>query len=126
MTLPPNGPLALDVIEAMRTALPNTDNSRASVAGNGWDIVAWRVPAHDGDWLLRVPRLAEAKPTIEAQHRLAAALDGAGMPMPREPRLLRGADGEVVAGLYRFVDGDVACVSGGRHGSDWPPRSRSS
>lgn len=71
-----------------------------------------RVPAHDGDWLLRVPRLAEARPTIEAQHRLAVALDRTGLPMPREPRLLRGADGTVVAGLYRFVDGEVARVSG--------------
>jgi aminoglycoside phosphotransferase (APT) family kinase protein len=105
-------PLALDVVEAIRTVLPNADTSRATIAGNGWDVIAWRVPAPDGDWLLRVPRLAEARPTIEGQHRLAAALDGTGLPMPREPRLLRSADGEVVAGLYRFVDGDVARVSG--------------
>ena len=104
--------LALDVIEAMRTIHPDADTSRATIAGTGWDAIAWRVPAPDGDWLLRVPRLTEARPTIEAQHRLAAALDGAGLPLPREPRLLRGADGELVAGLYRFVDGEVARVSG--------------
>lgn len=112
MTAPPNDPLALDVIEAMRAALPNADTSHAAIAGTGWDVVAWRVPAAGGDWLLRVPRLAEARPTIEAQHRLAMALDGTGLPMPREPRLLRGADGEVVAGLYRYVDGEVARVLG--------------
>ncbi len=112
MTLPPSALLALDVIEAMRTALPNADTSRATIVGNGWDVIAWRVPAPDGDWLLRVPRLAEARPTIEAQHRLAVTLDGTGLPMPREPRLLRGADGAVVAGLYRYVDGEVARVSG--------------
>lgn len=104
--------LDLAVMHALRADLPDADPSRARVVGRGWDVIAWRVPAPDSDWLVRVPRLAEARPTIEAQHRLAAALEGTGVPMPREPRLLRGADGEVVAGLYRYVDGEVARVSG--------------
>lgn len=112
MTESPGESLAPEVVEAIRAATPSADSSEARVVGRGWDVVAWRVPAPDGDWLLRVPRLPEARPTIEAQHRLASALTGKGLPLPREPRLLRDAGGEVLAGLYRYVDGEAARVSG--------------
>lgn len=100
------------VIDALRIDLPEASAAHATVVGRGWDVVAWRVPAPDGDWLLRVPRIPEAIPTIEGQHRLAEALRGKGVPLPREPRLLRGPSGEVVAGLYRYVDGREARVRG--------------
>lgn len=100
------------VIDALQADLPDVDATHATVAGRGWDVLAWRVPAADGDWLLRVPRLAEAIPTIEGQHRLAEALRGTGVPLPREPRLLRAPDGAILAGLYRYVDGREARVSG--------------
>ncbi len=100
------------VIDALQADLPDVDATYATVAGRGWDVVAWRVPAADGDWLLRVPRLAEATPTIEGQYRLAEALQRTGVPLPREPRLLRAPDGEVLAGLYRYVDGREAHISG--------------
>lgn len=102
----------LHVVAALRAEVPNVDVTQASVAGTGWDVIAWRVPAPDGDWLVRVPRLPEARATIEGQYRLAKSLAATGIPIPREPRLLRGPDGEIIAGLYRYVDGEVARVSG--------------
>lgn len=104
--------LPAEVSVALSAALPSADPSGASIAGRGWDVNAWRVPAPDGDWLVRVPRVADAMPTVEAQHRLAMALEGSGLPLPHEPRLLLGPDGRTVAGLYRYVDGATAQVSG--------------
>lgn len=112
VTKSPTETLAPEDVAALRAAVPSADAARATLAGQGWDVLAWRVPAPDGDWLLRVPRLPEAILTIEGQHRLAEALRGKGVPLPREPRLLRGRGGEVVAGLYRFVDGREARARG--------------
>ncbi len=112
MTAPAEAPLSLRVIEAMRAAVPDSRPDGATVAGYGWDVVAWRVPAADGDWLLRVPRLPQSVPTIEAQHRLMDALAATGLPLPREPRVLRDASGVLLAGLYRYVDGAIAEVHG--------------
>ncbi|TAJ20430.1 MAG: aminoglycoside phosphotransferase family protein [Dehalococcoidia bacterium] len=112
MNEPSEVSLPAGVIDALRAALPSAAPSRATIAGRGWDVIAWRVPASGGDWLVRVPRVADAMPTVEAQYRLGVALEGSALPLPREPRLLRGADGRVVAGLYRYVDGETAHVSG--------------
>lgn len=112
MNGPPTESLASEVVDALRAALPSTDPSRASIAGRGWDVIAWRVPSPDGDWLVRVPRVEETRATVEAQHRLAEALAGSGVPLPREHRLLRSADGAVIAGVYRYVDAREAHVRG--------------
>lgn len=112
MNAPLHEALDPDVVAALRTEVPEARATRASVAGVGWDVVAWRVPAADGDWLVRVPRFPEARATIEGQCRLAVALAGTALPIPREPRLLRAPDGTILAGLYRYVDGEIAGVSG--------------
>lgn len=61
----PNLPRA--VVAALASALPEAVPDRATVAGVGWDVVAWRVPAPDGDWLVRVPRHEGAPKAIEDQ-----------------------------------------------------------
>ncbi|MDO9446190.1 MAG: aminoglycoside phosphotransferase family protein [Dehalococcoidia bacterium] len=105
-------PLSADLVRVMREAAPDADIARAVVVGRGFDAVAWRVPAPDGDWLVRVPRHPEAHAVIESQQRFAAILERAGLPVPRESALLRGADGEVLGGQYRYVEGELAHVSG--------------
>ena len=114
VTSTPGDALQPSIIEALHAALPYADAGRATIAGRGWDVVAWRIPAPDGDWLLRVPRLADARATIEAQHRLMDALRGTGLPLPREPRLLRDKAGQFLAGVYRYVDGEIARPAGRR------------
>ena len=111
-TEPQPGKLEPAVARAVRRALPGADPARAVVVGRGFDVVAWRVPASDGDWTLRVPRLDDARPTIAAQHCLGQRLAAAGLPVPRDPTLLRDASGEVIAGLYRYADGHRAEGSG--------------
>lgn len=105
-------PLPLDLVRALREATPDADVTRAVVVGRGFDAVAWRVPAPDGDWLVRVPRHPEARAVIESQQRFATILERAGLPVPRESALLRGAGGEVLGGPYRYVEGELAHVSG--------------
>lgn len=75
-------------------------------------MTAWRLPTDDGDWVVRVPRLVEARVVVEAQHCLGLRLEAHGLPVPLDSRLLRDADGELVAGLYRFADGRRGDVSG--------------
>ncbi|MGE3960873.1 MAG: aminoglycoside phosphotransferase family protein [Dehalococcoidia bacterium] len=92
--------------------LPAGWAARVAVAGTGWDVVAWRVPALDGDWLVRVPRHDGALDPIEDQTCLMRALVARGLPVPTEPRMLRGAQGRALAGVYRFVDGGPAVPRG--------------
>lgn len=105
-------PLPLNLVRALREATPEADATRAVVVGRGFDVVAWRVPASDGDWVVRVPRHPEARAVIESQQRFAAVLERAGLPVPRESALLRAADGEVLGGRYRYVEGELAHASG--------------
>ena len=105
-------PLSADLVRVLHEATPGVDVTRAVVVGHGFDVVAWRVPSPDGDWLVRVPRLPEARAVIESQQHFAAILERAGLPVPRESALLRGADGEVLGGRYRYVEGGLAHVSG--------------
>ena len=105
-------PLRPNLVRALHEAAPDADVARAMVVGRGFDVTAWRVPAPDGDWLVRVPRHPEALVVIESQQRFAAVLERAGLPVPRESALLRGAGGEVLGGRYRYVEGELAHVSG--------------
>ncbi|MCA9849936.1 MAG: aminoglycoside phosphotransferase family protein [Dehalococcoidia bacterium] len=104
--------LPTDVAVAIADALPGADPARATIAGVGWDVVAWRLPASDGDWLARVPRHEGAPRAIEDQTCLMRALAPLGFPVPPEPRLVRDVRGRVVAGLYRYVHGRTAEVRG--------------
>lgn len=105
-------PLSADLVHVLREAVPGVAIARAAVVGRGFDVVAWRAPSPDGDWLVRVPRHPEARAVIESQQRLAAILEHAGLPVPRESALLRNANGEVLGGRYRYVEGELAHVSG--------------
>lgn len=102
------------VLAALSAAVPAAEAGRAALAGAGWDVLAWRIPAPDADWLLRVPRHPDAIPGIEAQTALYAVLARRGLPVPRDASLLRDAEGRTLAGLYRYVEGQPAHVRGRR------------
>jgi aminoglycoside phosphotransferase (APT) family kinase protein len=110
---PDHGPaLTPEIVQALRATLPGCDPAGATIAGAGWDVTAWRVPAPNGDWTARVPHHADAATVIESQHRLNELLTGHGLPVPRDPRLLRDGHGRLLAGLYRYVDGVEARPAG--------------
>jgi aminoglycoside phosphotransferase (APT) family kinase protein len=82
------------------------------VIGDGWNAIAWRLPDRSGDWTLRVPRLEDALPEMEAQNCLGPKLHAPGFPVPEGWRLLRDSDGRIAAGLYRYVDGERSRAKG--------------
>lgn len=104
--------LPATVLDALAREFPGARAERATVAGRGWDVTAWRVPTNDGDWLVRVPRHAGAIAAIEDQTCLMSNLGPLGFPVPRDARLLRDAHEQVIAGLYRYVEGHPAQVRG--------------
>jgi len=112
VTAPPPERLPPEVVQAVARALPGAEVDRASIAGRGWDVLAWRVPAPDGDWLVRVPRHEDAIEAIEGQQRLGVRLEAMGLPVPRGHRLLGRDDGRTVASAYRFVEGRTGHVHG--------------
>jgi aminoglycoside phosphotransferase (APT) family kinase protein len=117
MTAFPPGLLPL-----LRRDLPDARFNEIHLLGEGWNAVAWRLPAPDGHWVVRVPKLEYARDEIERQTCLAPKLDAAGIPCPRDWRLLRDADGSTAAGLYRYVDGSPAPRSGPRRLRALAPR----
>lgn len=64
-----------------------------------------------GAWVIRVPRSESASRTIERQTRLYQILAAADVPVPRDASVVRGGQGEVVAGLYRFIDASPATAT---------------
>jgi len=109
-----SSPAALppEVAGALARTLPQAEVARASIAGRGYDVWAWRVPAPGGDWLVRAPRHPEAIEAIEGQQRLGARFDALELPVPHEHRLLEDGSGRTVASGYRFVEGRTGHVSG--------------
>lgn len=100
------------IAAALRTQVPGARPDQAEVAGRGWDVTAWRIPADGGDWTARVPRHPGGAQSIEAQTCLAGVLGPHGLPLPRDPSILRDAQGVLLAGLYRYEDGCPAVVRG--------------
>ncbi|MDA0352885.1 MAG: aminoglycoside phosphotransferase family protein [Chloroflexi bacterium] len=99
------------IAQHLAEALHGARVEEARSVGEGWNVTAWRVPAADGDWLVRVPKLEGATPEIERQTCLYRTLEAAGLPVPKSARLLTDSNGTVLAGLYRFGDGELATRS---------------
>ncbi len=97
---------------AVQEAVPDADLAGASVLGEGWGSLAFRVPSPGGDLALRVPRAGVrwAVPNLEREARLLPALEAWGLPVPRGVRLLRGPTGELVGSLESVVEGAPATV----------------
>ncbi len=95
---------------AVLAAEPGADLEGASVLGEGWACVAYRVPAPAGDLALRVPKPDSwwAAPDLERESALLPALERWGLPVPRDARLLRGADGAVLGALQTVIEGSPA------------------
>jgi aminoglycoside 2''-phosphotransferase len=95
---------------AVLKAAPGANLNRATVLGEGWGCLAYRVPAPGGDLALRVPKPGSwwAAPDLEREARLLPALAAYGLPVPRGARLLRGPDGAVLGALQSVIEGAAA------------------
>lgn len=102
--------LSPEVISAVLEALPTARLEEASPLGEGWSVVAHRVPAEDGDWALRVlkPGSPWAPEHIEREARLLPGLEAAGLPVPRSTRLMQDARGRPLGVLQRVLAGSAA------------------
>lgn len=103
----------LEIRAAVLDAAPSADLDGASVLGEGWGSLAYRVPvAGAGDLALRVPRpgVRWAVPNLEREARLLPELEAWGLPVPRGARLLRDAQGEVLASLESVIEGAAAAT----------------
>jgi aminoglycoside phosphotransferase (APT) family kinase protein len=102
--------LAPAVRARVAEALPGADVGRAEVIGEGWGSVAYRVPAPDGDLVVRVPRIDAAEVTgdLEREVRLLPLLEKAGLPTPHEARGIYDERGCLVAAVHRIVEGEPA------------------
>lgn len=96
------------------SVVPGARFDDAQVIGEGWNATAWRVPSADGDQVLRIPKLDEARGEMERQSCLGPKLHELGLPVPMEWELLRDARGRVVGGLYRYTEGTLSDARGAR------------
>jgi aminoglycoside phosphotransferase (APT) family kinase protein len=83
--------------------------SDASLLGQGWGAVAFRVPSPGGDWVLRLPR-AQSHWAIEDLEREVRLLPLLGrqpfsVTIPGEARLLKDDAGATIAAVHRMVPG---------------------
>lgn len=89
---------------ALRERLEGMDQTEAVYLGRGMQVTAYRA----GPWVIRVPATVDARRRIDRQTQIYQILAERGVPVPRDAQVARDADGEVVAGLYRYVLGDAA------------------
>jgi aminoglycoside 2''-phosphotransferase len=102
----------------LRATLPEADLDAATVLGEGWAQVAYRVPTADGDWVLRHPQLTKYDATkhpdllamavadLEREARLLPALAEHGLPVPPGMRLLHDDGGQIAGTIHRPIDGE--------------------
>lgn len=101
---------------AVEAVLPGADLDGATLLGEGWACVAWRVRDSSSatlearDWALRVPKPRSwwAVADLEKEALLLPALERWGLAVPGDAHLVRNADGETVAALQRVVEGAPA------------------
>ena len=92
----------------LRAALPRADLARATPLGEGWGVIAYRVPDRDGAWAVRVPRGAPFDAVtgdLAREVRLLPRLEAAGLPTPRDARAIR-LGGALVAVAHRLIEGE--------------------
>jgi len=92
---------------SLRERLDGVDLTRAIYLGRGIQVTAYRA----GDWVIRVPRTAAARKKLVRQTRVLQVLAARGLPVPRDAQTAHDADGEVTAGLYRYVPGVPASAA---------------
>lgn len=83
----------------VRAALPRADLERATPLGEGWGVIAYRVPDSGGDWAVRLPRgsaFAAVTGDLAREVRLLPLLESAGLPSPREAIGIYASDGRAL------------------------------
>lgn len=102
-------PLPAPVRAALAATVPGTDAATATVIGEGWGSVAYRLPDPTGDWVLRLarPRAPWALGDLEREVRLLPLLERQPFDnaVPRDARLLRDGHGRTLGALHRLVPG---------------------
>jgi aminoglycoside phosphotransferase (APT) family kinase protein len=106
--------LSHEVARVLGEQLPGSELENAEVLGEGWNATACRVRAGRTTWVVRVPKLAWAAGEIERQTCLGLRLSHLGFPVPHDWRVYRNANGDVLAGAYRFISGRPAPARGRR------------
>ena len=92
----------------LRLPLHGIRNEEIRLLGSGWNADAWLVPAADGEWVARLPKNEWARGETERQACLAPKLAAHGIPVPRDWSVVHDEQGNLVAGLYRYVEGEPA------------------
>ncbi|MEZ4502180.1 MAG: aminoglycoside phosphotransferase family protein [Dehalococcoidia bacterium] len=105
-----NTALPPEVVLAVEAALPTARLEDATPLGEGWSVIAYRVPAADGDWVLRLQRRTSERVTGELEREVALVprLEARGLPVPRAMRALHDSDGAFLGTLHRLVEGRPA------------------
>ncbi|MEX2372571.1 MAG: aminoglycoside phosphotransferase family protein [Dehalococcoidia bacterium] len=121
----PRATLTAAIRERLSEALPQARVRAARFAGEGWGATAYRVPAPDGDWILRLPKPQSwwAMPDLEREVRLLPLIERQPFEVvvPREPGLLRDAEGGPIGALHRMVPGTPLAQAGAPR---WAARAR--
>lgn len=112
MTEPSTPTLPRAVMRALRAERRGAQPAQAELLGQGWNATAWRVPAPDGDLVVRVPRLDWAAGEIERQACLMPRLRALGLPVVDGSCVLRDDASAVLAGVHHYVAGDPARARG--------------
>jgi aminoglycoside phosphotransferase (APT) family kinase protein len=100
-------PFETAAFDTLRERLDGVDLTRAIYLGRGIQVTAYRA----GDWVIRVPRTAAARKKVAQQTRVSQILAARGLAVPRDAQIAQDADGEVIAGLYRYVPGVPATAA---------------
>ena len=99
-------PAALAAIRGpLQAMLLDADLDGATLLGEGWGVIAYRVPDPAGDWAVRVTRgaaFAAVTGDLEREVRLLPLLEAAGFPTPRDARAIHKPPGiGALAGVTR-------------------------
>src|SRR5690606_23764411 len=104
-TLPP------EAYAPLRDALPGARPEDAQWIGSGWGASAFLVPAADGDWVARIPSdVPWSVEDLEREVRMLPLLESRPFEaaVPRGARLIRNAEGDLVAAVHRMVPGSTS------------------
>jgi Ser/Thr protein kinase RdoA (MazF antagonist) len=126
--MPVRAPFLPDVSEAIRAVDPAAQPQRSTRLGEGYGTVAYRVPSSAGDWAVRLPKPRShwALGDLEREARLLPliARQPFEVAVPREPTLLRAAEGGTPSGTrsttlgvaHRLVPGTPLSQAGAPRG----------
>ncbi|MCK9493868.1 MAG: aminoglycoside phosphotransferase family protein [Dehalococcoidia bacterium] len=103
--------LPIEAYAPLREALPGARPEAARWIGSGWGAAAFLVPSADGDWVARVPSAVPwSVEDLEREVRTVPLLESRPfeVTVPRDARLVRDAEGALLAAVHRMVPGSTS------------------